>query len=176
MNIKLCSTYNIKAVFESNFIIFISLLLSLAVTQQMAKFSSKVGGEVMLPCVNGKDFHSLYNSTTWLFADSASKTTVALFERGQISKDNGSKSGRLSVTPNCSLLIKEVRAEDAGGYSCRQFISGQLVSDSWAYLFVTNSEYLMFSALTVLLQHTQKVQYISTLAWPMLTPVYLMRV
>lgn len=142
MNIKPCSTYNIKAVFESNFIIFISLLLSPAVTQQITELSSKVGGKVTLPCVNGKDSHNRYNSTTWLFADSASKTTVTLFEHGQISKENGSKSGRLSVTPKCSLIIKKVRAEDAGGYSCRQFISGQQVSESLTYLLVTSGEYL----------------------------------
>ncbi|KAL3979381.1 MADS-box transcription enhancer factor 2C [Sarotherodon galilaeus] len=116
-------------------ILLILMLRFTAVTQQLR---SKVGGKVMLPCVNGKDFHNQYNSTTWLFADSASKTTVTLFEHGQISKENGSKSGRLSVTPKCSLIIKKVRAEDAGVYSCRQFISGQQVSESLTYLFVTN--------------------------------------
>lgn len=140
INIKLCPTYNIKAVFESNVIIFIYLLLSPAVTQ-MTKLSSKVGGEVMLPCVNGKDFHNSYNSTTWLFSGSGSNETVSLFEHGQFNGGLRAKSHRLSVTPDYSLIIKQVTSEGDGHYTCRQFKSGEQFTDSLVYMSVINSEY-----------------------------------
>lgn len=140
INIKLCPTYNIKAVFESNVIIFIYLLLSPAVTQ-MTKLSSKVGGEVMLPCVNGKDFHNSYNSTTWLFSGSGSNETVSLFEHGQFNGGLRAKSHRLSVTLDYSLIVKQVTSEDDGHYTCRQFKSGEQFTDSLVYMSVINSEY-----------------------------------
>ena len=52
--------------------------------------------------------------------------TVALIELGQIHRDAAAQSDRLSVTANCSLVIKKVTHEDAGRYTCRQFISGEV--------------------------------------------------
>ncbi|CAI5684576.1 unnamed protein product [Oreochromis niloticus] len=119
-------------------ILLILMLQFTAVTQQMTKFSSKVGGEVTLPCVNGKDFHNKYHTTTWLFSGSGSTETVALFEHGQFNSGLRSKSHRLSVTPDYSLIIKKVTSEDDGHYTCRQFKSGEHFTDSRAYLFVTS--------------------------------------
>ncbi|XP_044025149.1 uncharacterized protein LOC122863086 [Siniperca chuatsi] len=58
-----------------------------------------------------------------------------LFERGQIHKNAKAKSDRLSVTANCSLVIKKVTVEDVGQYSCKQFKSGQH-QDAHVYLSV----------------------------------------
>ena len=81
-------------------------------------------------------------STLWLFTNKMG-ATVALIERGHIQRDAAAKSDRLSVTATCSLVIKKVTDEDAGRYTCRQFISGeQQGPDSVFDLSVTNSEYL----------------------------------
>uniref|UniRef100_A0A3Q0RLY0 Immunoglobulin V-set domain-containing protein n=1 Tax=Amphilophus citrinellus TaxID=61819 RepID=A0A3Q0RLY0_AMPCI len=41
---------------------------------------------------------------------------------GQIKET--AKSDRLSVTADCSLIIKKVTDEDVGSYTCRQFRRG----------------------------------------------------
>ena len=83
--------------------------------------------------------------TDWLFSGSRNPTPVDLIKRGQIVEDAKVKSDRLSVTADCSLVIKKVTVEDAGWYVCQQFNrSGQLQPDlgSLVVLSVVSSEYL----------------------------------
>ncbi|KAI3364579.1 hypothetical protein L3Q82_011352 [Scortum barcoo] len=68
-----------------------------------------------------------------------SSSTVELIKLGQIGKRAKSKSDRLSVTANCSLVIKKVTVEDVGRYFCQQYKSGQKQGeDSQVYLSVIN--------------------------------------
>ena len=98
------------------------------------------------------------DSTTWLFSGLRNTAAVELINLGQIGENAKAKSDRLSVTVNCSLVIKKVTVEDVGCYSCRQFNrSGQRQDrDAKVYLSVINSEYLhhffKFSAQTVFLE------------------------
>ncbi|XP_051235772.1 uncharacterized protein LOC127351853 [Dicentrarchus labrax] len=99
-------------------------------------FIIRVGDEVTLSCENVTDGQQNCEYTTWLFSDSEN-TTVELFELGEIDEKFKTKSDRLSVTANCSLVIKKVTVEDVGRYVCRQFISGQQQGpDSLVYLSV----------------------------------------
>ncbi|XP_051264332.1 uncharacterized protein LOC127367998 [Dicentrarchus labrax] len=86
--------------------------------------SVRVGDGVTLSCDNVIDGQQRCEYTTWLFSASGNTAAVSLFELGRI-KNTDSKSDRLNVTENCSLVIKKVTVEDAGRYTCRQFISGQ---------------------------------------------------
>ncbi|XP_041832731.1 cell wall protein DAN4-like [Melanotaenia boesemani] len=75
---------------------------------------------------------------TWIISKNK---TIRLIEHGQIHREAATKSDRLSVTANCSLVIKKVTDEDVGLYSCRQFVSGkQHGPDSHVYLSVITSE------------------------------------
>ncbi|XP_067428003.1 uncharacterized protein [Thunnus thynnus] len=77
------------------------------------------------------------DSTTWLFSGLRSTAAEGLIELGQIGRYVKAKSDRLSVTANCSLVIKKVTVEDVGCYTCRQFKSGQQQGqDSRVYLSV----------------------------------------
>ncbi|XP_062293739.1 uncharacterized protein LOC133998017 [Scomber scombrus] len=78
--------------------------------------------------------------TDWTFIRSRSTPVVALIELGQIGEEAKAKSDRLSVTADCSLVIKKVTVEDAGRYDCRQFDrSGkQQGPDSLVYLSVVS--------------------------------------
>ncbi|KAL3979436.1 RIO kinase 2 [Sarotherodon galilaeus] len=76
------------------------------------------GHDVTLPCKNVIQGQHNCNSTTWIFSDSSS--TVTLFELGQI-KEAKPKSDRLSLSADCSLVIKKVTDQDVGPYTCRQF-------------------------------------------------------
>ncbi|XP_039455176.1 uncharacterized protein LOC120433253 [Oreochromis aureus] len=76
------------------------------------------GHDVTLPCKNVIQGQHNCSSTTWIFSDSSS--SVSLFELGQI-KEAKRKSDRLSLSADCSLVIKKVTDQDVGHYTCRQF-------------------------------------------------------
>ncbi|XP_061602991.1 uncharacterized protein LOC133464820 [Cololabis saira] len=105
-----------------------------AAETQTSPIKVRVGYDVTLPCKDVKDFGDNCKSTTWLYDDS--KKSVTLFEHGRIIKDTGDKSDRLRVTENCSLVLEKVTVEDGGRYICRQFRSGQQVTDSYVRLSV----------------------------------------
>ena len=88
--------------------------------------------------------HDKCDRTDWDFKRSANTRIVELIERGQIGEDAKVKSDRLSVTADCSLVIKNVTAEDAGHYTCIHYDkSGQQPrEDSLVFLSVVSSEYL----------------------------------
>ncbi|XP_028461452.1 uncharacterized protein LOC114573440 isoform X2 [Perca flavescens] len=103
------------------------LMLLVQFTVVAWKYSSstvRVGDEVTLSCLKVTNDQDQCNSTAWFFIGSGNRVT--LFEHGQIHKEAKTKSDRLSVTENCSLVIKKVTYEDAARYICRQFRSGQL--------------------------------------------------
>ncbi|XP_050923149.1 uncharacterized protein LOC108887727 isoform X2 [Lates calcarifer] len=107
--------------------LFLILVLQFTANgQNPSVFTVRVGDEVTLPCENVRDDQDQCDRTTWIFTGSGSRSSVPLFELGKIHKDAKSKSDRLSVTENCSLVIKKVTVENAGYYNCRQFYrSGQ---------------------------------------------------
>ncbi|XP_026173948.1 uncharacterized protein LOC113136962 [Mastacembelus armatus] len=53
--------------------------------------------------------------------ESGNTAAVELVGLGQIQSEAKSKPDRLSVTENCSLVLKKVTVEDVGRYTCRQF-------------------------------------------------------
>ncbi|CAI5684489.1 unnamed protein product [Oreochromis niloticus] len=98
------------------------------------------GHDVTLPCKNLIQGQHNCNSTVWIFSDSSS--SVSLFELGQI-KEAKPKSDRLSLSADCSLVIKKVTDQDVGRYTCRQFKTAngsQEHPDFMIDLSVINSE------------------------------------
>ncbi|KAL7388749.1 hypothetical protein ABVT39_020068 [Epinephelus coioides] len=112
------------------------LMLLFKFTAAATEKYSLVGDEVTLSCENVTHDQDNCDSATWLFSDR--RNTVKLFEHGKIDREAEAKSDRLSVTANCSLVIKKVTLEDSGRYSCRQFRSGRQVSDSQVHLSVVD--------------------------------------
>ncbi|XP_018538407.1 uncharacterized protein LOC108887450 isoform X6 [Lates calcarifer] len=97
-----------------------------AATPITSYLSVRLGDEVTLSCGTVKSDWPKCDRTTWNFTDSRNnKATVTLFELGKIHEEAKSKSDRLSVTENCSLVIKKVTDEDAGLYGCRTKQQGQ---------------------------------------------------
>ncbi|XP_042072205.1 uncharacterized protein LOC102302349 isoform X3 [Haplochromis burtoni] len=82
-------------------------------------FTVRDGDKVTLPCKNRINIHHNCDTITWIFRDSRGTPAVELVNLGQIQEE--AKSDRLSVTAECSLVIKKVTAEDVGRYTCRQF-------------------------------------------------------
>ncbi|XP_019114668.1 uncharacterized protein LOC104939018 isoform X2 [Larimichthys crocea] len=101
------------------------VLLFAAVTgQSILRVLVRVGDEVTLTCENVIGYQDKCKRTDWLIDDPRQRAAVELIKRGQISERAKSKSDRLSVTQNCSLVIKKVTHEDVGRYTCRQYDSG----------------------------------------------------
>ncbi|XP_062292872.1 uncharacterized protein LOC133997317 isoform X2 [Scomber scombrus] len=103
---------------------FLFLILGLQFTvtgQTFLYITVRDGDEATLSCENVMTDQDECDSTTWLFSDSRNTATVELIELGQIGENAKAKSDRLSVTANCSLVIKKVTVEDAGRYSCQQY-------------------------------------------------------
>ncbi|XP_050927639.1 uncharacterized protein LOC108887450 isoform X3 [Lates calcarifer] len=83
----------------------------------------RVGDEFTLPCVNAKEDQNKCDSTCWVVRYLLTQAETELVSFGQIDGNrlSKSKSDRLSLTENCSLVIKKVTVEDVGRYTCRQF-------------------------------------------------------
>ncbi|XP_039874280.1 uncharacterized protein LOC120725438 isoform X3 [Simochromis diagramma] len=103
------------------------LLLMLQITaettgQTLSSFrAARAGHDITLSCENVIDGQHDCSYTTWMFTDSRNTATVELVADGQIKENVKAEYTRLSVTANCSLLIKKVQAEDVGLYTCRQY-------------------------------------------------------
>ncbi|XP_028996995.1 uncharacterized protein LOC114849579 isoform X2 [Betta splendens] len=78
------------------------------------------GDDVSFPCNNLIPDQSQCNTTTWLYSVSG-PALVELVTLGKIRENDASKSNRLSLTENCSLVIKQITDQDAGRYTCRQY-------------------------------------------------------
>ncbi|XP_039455267.1 uncharacterized protein LOC120433290 isoform X2 [Oreochromis aureus] len=116
------------------------LMLQLSAAADHSEFIIRDGSEATLSCENVTDDQHKCNSTTWLFSK-PNRAVVTLFEHGKIHREAKNKSDRLSVTANCSLVVKKVTAEDVGQYTCRQFRGNpgtQQGPDSVAELSVVN--------------------------------------
>ncbi|XP_051265493.1 uncharacterized protein LOC127368577 isoform X20 [Dicentrarchus labrax] len=95
----------------------ILVLLFTAVTgQNIPSFTVRAGDEVTLPCENVIENQDKCDSTSWIVSHAFEALVEQLVNLGQMSK-----SDRLSVTANCSLVIKKVTVKDIGRYACRQF-------------------------------------------------------
>ncbi|XP_049445782.1 uncharacterized protein LOC125896878 [Epinephelus fuscoguttatus] len=104
--------------------LFLLLMLHFTAAGQLFRsLTFRVGDDVTLSCENVIDDQNNCDSTVWLFSESRSRRAVVLVDLGKIVEN--AKSDRLSVTENCSLVIKKVTDEDVGHYACRQFRSGQ---------------------------------------------------
>ncbi|XP_034435920.1 uncharacterized protein LOC117758390 [Hippoglossus hippoglossus] len=120
------------------------LLVLIPFTVLAAQYSFiivRAGAEVTLPCDNVRDDHVNCGATTWFFSDSEWTRSVDLFVNRQLDTSliSKSKEDRLRLAANCSLVIREVTAEDAGQYTCRQFdLTTQTYEDHVVYLSVVN--------------------------------------
>uniref|UniRef100_A0A096MED1 Ig-like domain-containing protein n=1 Tax=Poecilia formosa TaxID=48698 RepID=A0A096MED1_POEFO len=130
---------------------FLSLILTITAAEQRSHFVVRDGDEVSLPAECFRNQKKTCSKTTWIFTGQRN-TTETLFECGKIHKDARTKSDKLSVTSNCSLVIKKISVEDVGLYVCRQFkSSGHQVTESVADLSVVNMTEQKISDETILI-------------------------
>ncbi|KAM3590028.1 uncharacterized protein V6R79_002234 [Siganus canaliculatus] len=101
----------------------VMLLLQFAEPTQLLLYHTvREGDQATLSCDSELKDPRDCDGTTWSFTCSY-RPEVAVVTLGQKVAE-GMRSDRLSLTEDCCLVIKEVRAEDAGRYYCRQNGSG----------------------------------------------------
>ncbi|XP_008395566.2 uncharacterized protein LOC103457303 [Poecilia reticulata] len=97
--------------------------------QPSSFFTVQAGDKITLPCENLRKDQKTCDRTTWTYRNFMQEGTI--FENGQMNKDATTKSGRLSLTANCSLVIKTITLQDAGLYTCKQnLLASQDLQDS----------------------------------------------
>ncbi|XP_039874045.1 uncharacterized protein LOC120725307 isoform X2 [Simochromis diagramma] len=107
-------------------LLFLILMLQFkaAVTGQRGPtFLIRLGDEVTLPCQNVTVGQPECGTTDWIFKRLNVADTVRLIHLGLIEEKHKNTSDRLSVTANCSLVIKNITVHDAGHYTCRHYTS-----------------------------------------------------
>ncbi|XP_058469759.1 uncharacterized protein LOC131443802 isoform X2 [Solea solea] len=111
-------------------IIFMFVLQFQGITGESVSLFHRPGHEALLPCdtwsANGPSCSRIH----WLHADRQLQTAT-LVEKGNVVKKRV-QAARLHLKANCSLLISNVTAEDAGQYGCR--LNGHPISDQSVFL------------------------------------------
>lgn len=117
-----------------SFLVLLLQLTGASSRNQIRSVTVRAGDDVTLTCENVMDDHSNCNTSTWIHSHTGMSAAVELVELGQITDF---RSDRRSVSLNCSLVLRNVSAEDVGRYTCRQFISGEQAGpDAEVYLLV----------------------------------------
>ncbi|XP_038838440.1 uncharacterized protein LOC120036052, partial [Salvelinus namaycush] len=96
------------------------LYLLTGVSGETLSMFSREGDDVSLPCNNVVNPDC--SSTVWTYNRDVSTGTIEVVEFGKIKVEMIERADRLSLGSDCSLHVSDVRAEDAGLYTCRQFL------------------------------------------------------
>lgn len=144
---KLVSVCLQKDIFPTIFHFFQFSSTPDAAVHRPSYITVKVGDGVTLPCGYVKRGQTDCDRTTWSFRRSGD--AVKWFDRGNFTQEAKTVSDSLSVAAKCSLVIKKVRAENAGLYACSQAMPGYL-SESEDYLSVVNGAFFHIFCLNLL--------------------------
>ena len=90
---------------------------------------SRVGGDTLLPCSNLVS--SNCSLISWTFYKGSQVRYTYEVTEGQV-RAGSDKSGRMSVTSDCSLSFRDLRVDDVGSYIC--FEGGKPINDVYVSL------------------------------------------
>ncbi|XP_030009007.1 uncharacterized protein LOC115432255 [Sphaeramia orbicularis] len=99
------------------FLLFHALVLTAAQGRKDVLYvQSAVGGDSILPCARPGPASGC-SSITWTFYKAGEVRYSVEVSGGKMRKDSD-KSGRMSLTSDCSLDLQDLRVEDSGSYVC----------------------------------------------------------
>ncbi|XP_049923725.1 uncharacterized protein LOC126404499 isoform X1 [Epinephelus moara] len=116
-------------------LLLFGLLLTVVTGKKDAVFVySRLRGDALLPCINpvSQDCSLI----TWTFYKGGRVRYTEEVIRGQVRAESD-KSSRMSITSNCSLILRELIVDDAGSYVC--VMHGQAITDVYLSLLTITS-------------------------------------
>ncbi|KAM8725178.1 uncharacterized protein AB9X84_002055 [Acanthopagrus schlegelii] len=99
-------------------LIFISVLQFEGISGEVKYLYSRAGHDATLSCGRASSSDPTCSHVDWFF-DRDQTQSVTEVSGGKVKLDSV-RAVRLSLDTSCSLIIKNITAEDAGRYSCRQ--------------------------------------------------------
>lgn len=109
----------------------------LGIGGQTEPLYKRLGEDVIISCETNFSTH-LCSKINWLHRRNPNSATKLVYG-GNLERGSAGAS-RLSVSRNCSLLIRNITDEDAGIYTCHHKTKPDLSVD----LNILGSEYLLF--------------------------------
>ncbi|XP_067337834.1 uncharacterized protein [Channa argus] len=108
--------------------LFLSLVLQITAADEhkTSYVFVRVGHEVTLPCPVANGDQGKCSNIIWNLSVSRKNKAVEQFGAERVGEKANSESDGLSVTGNCSLVIKKVKLEDVGLYGCKELILHQV--------------------------------------------------
>lgn len=79
---------------------------------------SRSGQDVFLSCLNTSPGDTTCSLVSWIYSMNQIQSSFVVKE-GKVER-RFAQGSRLSLDTRCSLVIRNVTAEDVGGYTCRQ--------------------------------------------------------
>ncbi|KAM8725429.1 uncharacterized protein AB9X84_002220 [Acanthopagrus schlegelii] len=99
-------------------LIFISVLQFEGVSGEIKNLYSRAGHYAILSCGRASSSDPTCSHVDWFF-DRDQTQSISEVSEGKVKLDSV-RAVRLSLDTSCSLIIKNITAEDAGFYTCRQ--------------------------------------------------------
>ncbi|XP_027896110.1 uncharacterized protein LOC114158624 isoform X1 [Xiphophorus couchianus] len=96
----------------------------------------RAGDEAVLPCNRSSSFNSC-SSVDWLYERNEDMNKEQEVQRGIV--QSSSRSARLSLDRNCSLIINNINAEDAGLYTCQPEDGSSYETEVYLNLLIISS-------------------------------------
>uniref|UniRef100_A0A3Q2ZUV8 Ig-like domain-containing protein n=1 Tax=Kryptolebias marmoratus TaxID=37003 RepID=A0A3Q2ZUV8_KRYMA len=100
------------------------------------------GDDAALPC-DGPAASRCCSTLSWFYSRQRQSDVQAEVKKGEVSQ-RSPRAARLSLSRNCSLIINNITAEDAGSYSC--WLEGN-VHEDFVHLSILTSEYFYLRTL-----------------------------
>ncbi|XP_061603029.1 uncharacterized protein LOC133464857 [Cololabis saira] len=99
--------------------LFITLLLHFeaGISERWIDLYHRAGDDVVLPCIYGSS-HNQCSDVHWLYNNIPNANPLNEINNGNIVKTSPG-ADRINLSSNCSLIINNITAEDAGRYDCR---------------------------------------------------------
>lgn len=126
--------FNVFANLFSQFVLFSPA----GISGETEHLHRRAGDDAILPCRANSSYSSC-SDVNWVYSRDVDAAVELQVRRGKVDQSSA-RASRLSLSSNCSLLIRNINDKDAGEYTC--WFKDKDEFDADIYLAILGSEYL----------------------------------